>query len=140
MTPDRCLEQILEDEGFKPYAYLDSEGYWTIGHGILIDERKGGGITREESRYLASNRLAKARLDLGKSFPWYDNLDQVRRDALAMMAYQMGVEGVRKFRLMLKHMEEGDYGSAADEAMDSKWAEQTPARAYRVSQMIRNGD
>jgi lysozyme len=51
------IVSILEkEEGFVPHVYKDHLGYWTIGHGILVDERKGGGITIEESRYLLNNR------------------------------------------------------------------------------------
>ena len=45
------IEQLIEEEGFKPYAYTDSLGYLTIGHGILIEKGKGG-ITEGESRFL----------------------------------------------------------------------------------------
>lgn len=34
----------------------------------------------------------------------------------------------------------GDYQNAADEALDSRWARQTPNRAKRVTDVIRYGD
>jgi lysozyme len=41
------------------------------------------------------------------------------------------------FTKMWAALREGDFDKAADEAIDSKWAEQTPGRAYEVSEMIR---
>lgn len=132
------IEQLIEEEGFKPYAYTDSLGYLTIGHGILIEKGKGG-ITEGESRFLLQNRVDRIKLDLAKHLPWLNSLSEPRRDALVMMAYQMGMEGLRKFHDMLAALEAGDYAKAADEAMDSTWAKQTPARAFRVSELIRHG-
>lgn len=133
------VDDLIREEGFKPSAYQDHLGFWTIGHGICIDERKGCGITDEESRYLLRNRTDRIALELDVRIPWWRQLGS-RRDALVNMAYQMGVSGVLNFTKMLAAMQRADYETAADEALKSKWAEQTPSRAYRVSQLIRNGD
>ena len=132
------IQGILEqEEGFVPHAYKDSLGYWTIGHGILIDKNKGGGITEEESRYLMGNRLYKIRDELNHRLPWLWGQPTDCQDALVLMAYQMGVGGVCDFHHMLAHMESGDRAEAADEALKSLWARQTPVRAKRVADMIR---
>lgn len=133
------VDDLIREEGFRASAYQDHLGFWTIGHGICIDARKGCGITDEESRYLLRNRTDRIALELDARIPWWRQLGP-RRDALVQMAYQMGVDGVLGFPKMLALMKSGDYPEAADEALKSKWAEQTPARAYRVSQLIRNGE
>ena len=47
------LAQLLEArEGRVAHAYIDSEGYTTIGVGRLIDKRKGGRLTDREIDYL----------------------------------------------------------------------------------------
>jgi lysozyme len=53
------------------------------------------------------------------------------------MAYQLGVEGVAKFVLMLTALERGDRETAAVNALASEWAKQTPDRAKRVATLIR---
>jgi lysozyme len=55
------------------------------------------------------------------------------------MAYQMGVEGVQGFSKMIAALQVGDYPRAADEALDSLWAKQTPARARDVAQRLESG-
>jgi lysozyme len=139
MTP-AVIKTLMEEEGFRPSAYPDHLGFTTIGHGICIDARKGCGITVEESEYLLKNRVGLAVRGLAAALPWYFSLDDARRKALALMAYQLGVKGVLNFKKMLDAMKYGDFGRAADEALDSTWAKQTPKRAYRVSQLIRNGE
>lgn len=56
---------------------------------------------------------------------------------MANMAYQLGVSGVLRFRKMLEALRAGDREKAAEEALDSAWATQTPERAQRVARLIR---
>jgi lysozyme len=53
------------------------------------------------------------------------------------MAYQLGPSGVVAFKKMLAALEAGDRIAAAEAALDSKWATQTPNRAQRVAALIR---
>jgi lysozyme len=55
------------------------------------------------------------------------------------MAYQMGVDGVLKFKKMMIALQAENYEAAYKEALNSKWAQQTPERAQRVALLIRNG-
>lgn len=133
------IDALKRDEGEILHAYPDSLGYWTIGIGVLIDTRKGGGITPEESSYLLQNRINILTAKLQQSLPWFAGLDQVRQDALKNMAYNMGVDGLLKFRQTLMYMEQGNYDAAAVEMLHSVWAQQVGARAERLSIQIRTG-
>lgn len=134
------LTQLRRDEGEVLHAYPDSEGYLTIGIGVLIDARKGGGITPEESEYLCENRIQAKTAELIARFPWVETLDLVRLAALQNMAYQLGVAGLAEFKKMLAAIRDGRYHVAESEALDSKWAKQTPARARRVARQIATGE
>lgn len=131
--------QLREDEGEKLHAYKDSEGYLTIGIGVLIDERKGGGITREESSYLFHNRLNKKRAEIKAALPWFDTLDEVRQGVLLNMAFQMGTAGLLGFKQTLAHVKAGRWTAASVGMLDSKWARQTPERAERLATQMRTG-
>ena len=50
----------------------------------------------------------------------------------------MGYPRVSKFKKTLKAMDEGKFNIAADEMIDSRWHDQTPARAKELSTIIRN--
>lgn len=75
--------------------------------------------------------------DLLQQVPCYEHLSPVRQRAILNMAFQLGVDGVLKFRRMIAALDRGDYARAAIEALDSKWAkEDTPQRAARVAKSL----
>jgi lysozyme len=137
---ERLIKQLRRDEGEVLHAYKDSLGFWTIGVGILIDERKGGGITPEESAYLLSNRIDSKEKELLSKAPWMVTLDEVRFGALLNMAFQLGVDGLLGFKNSLMRIRVGDYDGAAANMLQSLWAKQTPERAIRITDQIRTGE
>ena len=54
------------------------------------------------------------------------------------MMYQMGVDGVKKFKKTLKYIKNEQWELASVEMLDSKWAVQTNPRAVRLSKVIKN--
>lgn len=132
-------KQLRRDEGEVLHVYNDSLGYATIGVGRLIDKRKGGGITPEESAYLLSNDIDKREAELLRRAPWMANLDPVRFGALLNMAFQMGVDGLLGFKNTLAMVRVGDYDGAAVGMLASTWAKQTPERAARISKQVLTG-
>ena len=135
----RAREQLIRDEGEVLHAYQDSLGYWTIGIGRLIDRRKGGGISKEESAYLFTNDFNRKLAEVRRHIPWFDRLDVARQGVLLNMAFQMGVSGLLGFKNTLAMIERGDYGAAAEGMLNSLWARQTPNRAKRLSEQMRTG-
>lgn len=135
------LSQLQVDEGFRSCVYKDSEGYWTIGHGILVDDRlAGAGITEEESLWLAERRVRKRLDELNLHIPWWIEQPRIIQKSLVNMSYQMGVPKLLGFRKMLAAMQQNDYVRAAEEALDSKWAQQTPDRAKKIADQIRSAE
>ena len=134
-------DQLRRDEGEVLHAYADSKGYLTIGVGVLIDERRGGGITRDESTYLLRNRISAKTTELERRVPWVTRLDPVRKAALLNMCFQMGVDGVLGFPKMLACLRDERWAEAETEALDSDWArEDSPARAKRVARQLASGE
>jgi len=140
VTVTDSYSQLRRDEGEVLHAYQDHLGFWTIGVGILIDNRKGGGLLPEESEFIFNNRLRLINEALSKRIPWISKLDPARRGVLINMAYQMGIDGLLGFKKTLATVESGHYQKAAAEMLGSKWAQQTPARAHRLSQQMRTGE
>src|ERR1051325_10658175 len=98
----QVARRLWDDEGFVPHVYQDNtpEKYLTIGVGILVDERRGGGITAEEGMYLLRNRIYRTENLCRVRLPWFVNLDPVRQQLVICMAYQLGVNGVANFKRM----------------------------------------
>lgn len=136
---DKATDQIKKDEGCVLYAYDDHLGYSTIGYGRLIDRRKGGGISQDEAEYLLKNDISARLKQLGSSIEFWDELDEVRKAVLLNMSFQLGVNGLLKFKATLAYIEAGDYENAAANMLKSKWATQTPNRAKRMAEQMRTG-
>ena len=131
--------QLKRDEGEVLHAYQDHLGFWTIGIGILIDKRKGGGLRPEESEFIFRNRLKLLDAELANRLPWISKLDPARKGVLINMAFQMGVAGLLGFKNTLALIQSGKYQDAAKAMLQSKWATQTPARANRLSRQMETG-
>lgn len=136
---ENVVETLKSDEGFRREAYQDHLGYLTIGYGRMIDAKMGGGITEEEAAYLLSNDVATVCRELDGCIPWWRHLPAGVQEALANMAFQLGTPKLLRFSKMLAALEAHKFDAAADQALDSLWARQTPSRARRVAAQIRKG-
>ena len=119
----------------KPYEDVLTEDI-TIGVGRNLDSL---GITEEEALYLLNNDIERCDKELLYNFKWYPDLCRVRQDAMINLCFNLGITRLKTFKKALAAMKEGDYNLAADEFLDSKWADQVGYRALEVSDMIRTG-
>ena len=133
-------DQLRRDEGEVLHAYADSLSYLTIGVGRLIDQRKGGGITQDESAYLLANDIRSKTGEVIMALPWSAHIDPVRFGVLQNMAFQMGIAGLLGFKNTLKFIEAGEYTKAGDNMRKSKWHSQTPARCERLIKQLITGE
>lgn len=133
---DQLIQDLKRDEGFVEHVYPDHLGYLTLGYGFMVDERRGGGIPEPVAQYWLEYEIEKRFDSLLEKLPWLvDQPEDVQR-ALGNMSYQLGVNGLLNFRNMLAALESGDRETAASEALNSRWAQQTPHRAKRVAALI----
>ena len=132
--------QLIRDEGSVPHAYQDSLGYWTIGVGRLIDQRKGGKLSEAEIAFLLDNDIARHANELFAAIPWARDLDPVRQGVLINMAFNLGVPGLLKFANTLAAIKARDYDDAAVRMLQSRWADQVGLRAVRLAKQMRTGE
>lgn len=132
--------QLRGDEGSRACVYKDHLGYSTIGVGRLVDPRKpGAGLRDHEITYLLNTDIDDRIEALTRRLPWFQDLDDARRGVLLNMSFQMGVEGLLNFERTLALIRDGKYDLAAHAMGQSKWAQQTPARAARMAEQMRVG-
>lgn len=132
-------EQLRRDEGVERSAYKDSLGYLTIGVGRLIDPRKGGGLSDDEIEYLLQNDIKEKEAELKSRVSFYSSLDDARKGVLLNMAFNLGTDGLLKFRNTLKLVESGQYEKASIEMLNSVWAKQVGNRAKRLAKQMLTG-
>lgn len=134
---DDLKKQVERHEGRVRHAYQDHLGFWTIGIGRLIDKERGGGLSDDEIDFLFANDLRRVEHELRRNLPWFSEAPDSIKQVLCNMAFQLGVAGLMRFRRMLAAMKSRDWTAASIEALDSRWAKQTPRRAEELAAMIR---
>lgn len=152
-------QQLAFDEGKKLSTYKDTEGYWTVGIGHLIqrsligrdkaiqilDRHLGratsGAITDSECTRLFDEDVYAVRKGIHQSSfcETYERLDTVRKSAIENMCFQLGVNGVAQFKNMWKALALNSYNDAYLHGKNSLWYRQTPNRAERVLTTLKSG-
>ena len=134
----KLIEQLKRHEGVRTHAYQCTANMTTVGVGRNIDEDGGLGLSVDEIEFLLENDIRRCKQEL-ITLPWFSQIDSVRQDALINMCFNLGMTRLLGFKNALTAMSVGDYDTAADEFMDSRWAKQVGCRAEEVCTMIRTG-
>lgn len=136
----KLIEMLKRHEGVETHAYECSAGKVTVGVGRNIDQRGGMGLSPDEIDYLLENDIERVIKELAKEYPWFSDLDDVRKDAMIDIGFNLGATRLRGFKRALSAMESGDYKVAATEFLDSRWAKQVGGRALELSDLIKTGE
>lgn len=137
MTPEMSVKlrrSLIAHEGYSNHLYTDSVGKQTIGIGYNITDR---GLPDDviNSQYQQDVSYFYQQLS---TFTWFHNLNIDRQIVLVDMCF-MGFKKFLSFKKMIQAIERGDYETAADEMLDSKWSEQVKSRAHDLAEGIRTG-
>jgi len=149
---EQIKKRIKGHEGFRDEAYNDSLGIPTIGwgHMILPEDNIQMGVKYSvdhlseifdkdfEITFNAAKQLIEKHIpNLYTQGLDQGDIEQIQ-GVLIEMLFQMGYPRVSKFKKTLKALDDGDFKTAANEMLDSRWHKQTPARAIELSTIIRN--
>lgn len=128
------IAQIVQDEGYRAEPYRDSLGKWTIGFGHLMKSGENyEDMTPHKAVEILREDYAQAMKSVNVVYPWAEG--DVRL-VLINMTYQMGTNGVSKFKKTIDYLRTEEYDLAAGEMLTSRWAKQTPFRASRLAGRI----
>jgi lysozyme len=135
---EQLLEMLKRHEGVESHVYRCSAGYETIGVGRNIS-KSGLGLSDDEVDYLLENDIVRVIKELSSEYPWFKDLDDVRKDAMIDISFNLGATRLRGFKRALAAMEVADYKMAAKEFLDSKWSRDVKGRATELCYMIEMG-
>ena len=141
MEYDDLKARIKEHEGFRDQIYKDSLGFATIGYGHLVLDTdpfiEGQSYPKEhlEKVFDGDFNIAK---DNANKLIGDISLNNQAKCVIIEMVFQLGIGGVSKFKNMWKALGEGDYQTASEEMLDSRWAKQTPKRAEGLSAIMKS--
>lgn len=143
------LEAELDlEEGFRLPIYDDATGKTFLkGDTLKGNLSVGAGINLmipfapEELRFIEQFRIAKGMAALAP-FDWFTTQDEVRKTALADIAYNIGPAGLLHWPHFLSFMAKKDYPAAGAEIRgNALWIGQVGhVRAHRLETMIETGN
>ena len=139
------IEMLKRHEGEvvtngRHVLYKCSAGYWTLGIGRNVDVNGGLGLSEDEVNYLLENDIARVIKELSLEYSWFNDLDDVRRDAMIDISFNLGATKLRTFVLALDAMAKADYKSASEEFLDSDWSRTVKGRSIELAKMIATGE
>jgi len=138
-------EDLIRHEGYVTEIYLDSENLPTFGIGHLVTEADmehswpvGTPVTDERILQVFHDDCKTAYTDACAVFM---NLASHPTDVQRVcinMAFNLGRNRLSKFKKMITAVNEGNYSTAADEMIDSKWYRQVKRRGEELVELMRN--
>lgn len=128
--------QLVVDEGDRDKPYVDTRGNVSIGIGRNLT---GIGISADEKALMYANDRARADAAARAIFPTFDSLTDNRKAVVVNLAFNMGQATLSEFHGTIAAVTAGDYDSAADNLMASRWATEVGVRAQRLSSLMRSG-
>ncbi len=146
-----AVRRLKINEGVVLSLYICKSGYPTIGIGRNIltnpltdEERKvcgnyEKGITPNMAEYLCRNDIKKFTLLLKSNIPLFNKLDDERQFVLLDMCFNLGLQGLLKFKNMLYDLTIGNYRGASKELLNSRYAQQVGNRAKRNAYTLEFG-
>tara|TARA_B100000900_G_C20555112_1_gene706441 strand:- start:312 stop:752 length:441 start_codon:yes stop_codon:yes gene_type:complete len=138
MNMERLLQSVKDHEGYRNKVYLDTLNKRTVGVGHLCVEEFWEDDKEYEEKFLMDileadlQNAIKGAEELIQKYQCTD-IDDLAKELIIEMVFQLGKTGVSKFRNMWKHLSTSAYSAASLEMLDSRWAKQTPNRAKNMS-------
>jgi lysozyme len=120
---EKLLEMLKRHEGVRVYqVYTGVCRFLDFGVGRNVSEG-GLGLSEDEVDYLLQNDIERVIKELSTEYRWFNSLDDVRKDAMIDISFNLGATRLRGFKRALAAMEVADYKTAAKEFLDSKWSQ-----------------
>ena len=135
---NELVKMLKRHEGVRSKVYMCSANFETIAVGRNISE-SGLGLSPDEIDYLLNNDISRVREELTDEYFWFPALNDARQAAMIDISFNLGATRLRGFVKSLDAMANEKFDLAADEFMNSKWANQVGNRAIEVTDMIRTG-
>jgi lysozyme len=132
-----AFETLKIDEGLRLKAYQDHLGIWTIGYGTNLQVLE---ISEELAEQWLEDKWEYCKAAAAQ-IPGYDALNADRKDVIHSMIYQMGFNGVKRFKDMWAAIVLFDFEAAAEAMSDSRWYRdpKTQDRANRMAVRMAEG-
>lgn len=151
----QILPRVIKHEGAKPKVYTDSRGIPTVGIGFNLTREdsvsrlqevganfqkiKSGqaSLTDAQMQSLLKTDLAAAKTSAESLVPNFNQLPINVQGVLIEMAFNLGKKGLSEFKNFLSNVSMRNWTEAADEMLNSSWANQVGNRADTLADIVR---
>lgn len=131
----KMTEELKGDEGFSDRLYMCTAGKMTIGYGYNLEDNE---FPKSIAEQLLTHNIMTCAEKLS-NYNWFNNLDNVRQRVIINMTFNLGLNGMFKFKKMIAAIKDKNFELASKEMLDSRWALQVGGRANRLSDTMREG-
>lgn len=140
---EKTQDRIKEHEGYRDTVYICSQGYRTIGYGHRCYEDEGWVDGKQYPKEVLEKQFKvdfNTATRAAEKLYEHDGSGMNPRvlSILTEMVFQLGPEGVKKFKKMLKAIAVNDFQEASRQMLDSLWNKQTPNRAQNLASEMAN--
>lgn len=135
MDMSNLKKTIIRHEGKKKKLYKCTADKWTIGVGHNIEDN---GLSEAAIQFIFEEDLSTSIAECQRNIIGWDEMPSPVQEALVNLVFNMGINRLMQFKKTLGYLRNGEFGEAAEELLDSRYARQVPTRAQEVSDMIRS--
>lgn len=136
MNITEIKKQIIRHEGVRSKPYRCSAGKLTIGVGRNLDDI---GLSGVEIDFMLDNDLDRC-IQQAEGFMWFSSAPDAVQGAVVNLIFNLGLAGFSQFRRTIAHLIAQEYELAGAELLNSRYAEQVPARAQELANQIADSD
>lgn len=151
---DELRNMIARHEGNDNTVYPDSRGIPTVGIGFNLrrddaaerlqnvgadinEVLDGQALTDEQVNSLFQDDVRMALNDARTFLPNFNEHPEIVQDIVTDMSFNLGLTRLSQFNNFREALSRGDYQTAADEMVDSRWHGQVGNRSGELVQMMR---
>ncbi len=146
---DKAVADTAGYEGYKPTAYKDTRGLWTVGEGTCLEKNPISAadwkylldrslvtiqLSGAGARWLLRGKLAADLAGLSIRFPEFASLPDLVQTLLLEMSYQLG--DLREFTTFDTLVTQHRFQEAAADARTTAWYRETPTRAEAILKQL----
>jgi len=136
MNIQRLRQQLVTHEGVELKPYRCTSDKLTIGVGRNIEDR---GISHATAMQMLNEDIDICINELQQTLSYWNDLPSRVKEGLINLCFNMGISRLMAFKKTFAYLRSGDFSKAADELLDSRYANQVGQRAVDVANMIRDG-
>lgn len=133
MDLKKLKQMLIKHEDKKLWPYKCTAGKLTIGIGHNLDAK---GISNAVADLMYEEDITEVINDLHKIFENFNDLPEQIQLVLANMRFQLGDNGFRKFKKLIKSVEHKDWKDMKINMVNSLWYKQTNNRAKELIGLV----